>query len=134
MSIRPFPHRISIDLLRACHPPLQDYQFLQTSMMICMLSVPCLLAVAWLPRISCLSPMAWQLHLIAIHPFPAVPFFFASWSLRPENRWFIPANVIIASCIGCLLGAAVAWLTDCPPQYFRIVAILTGIGTPLPSS
>ena len=45
-----------------------------------------------------------------------------------SRRWFIPVNVIIASVTGCLLGMLVAWVTDCPPEFFRIVYVLTGIG------
>ncbi|GJP36803.1 hypothetical protein CLOM_g21278 [Closterium sp. NIES-68] len=42
--------------------------------------------------------------------------------------WFIPVNVVLASLIGCALGMLVAWLTDCPPEFFRLVFVLTGIG------
>ena len=42
-------------------------------------------------------------------------------------------NVILASMTGCLLGMLVAWVTDCPPEFFRIVYVLTGIGEPRPT-
>eukprot|EP00897_Mesotaenium_endlicherianum_P009963 jgi/Mesen1/8996/ME000056S08403 len=42
--------------------------------------------------------------------------------------WFIPVNVILASLVGCLVGVLVAWATNCPPEYFRIVYVLAGIG------
>lgn len=42
--------------------------------------------------------------------------------------WFLPVNVILASSFGCLLGVIVAKVTRAPPEYTRVVAVLTGIG------
>ncbi|CAI5512615.1 unnamed protein product [Closterium sp. Naga37s-1] len=62
---------------------------------------------------------------------PAIIFVNLGEAISFENLlkwWFIPVNVVLASGLGCLLGMLVAWLTDCPPEFFRLVFVLTGIG------
>ncbi|CAI5460324.1 unnamed protein product [Closterium sp. Yama58-4] len=62
---------------------------------------------------------------------PAIIFVNLGEAISFENLlrwWFIPVNVVLASVLGCLLGMLVAWLTDCPPEFFRLVFVLTGIG------
>ncbi|CAI5475327.1 unnamed protein product [Closterium sp. Yama58-4] len=62
---------------------------------------------------------------------PAIIFVNLGEAISFENLlkwWFIPVNVVLASVLGCVLGMLVAWLTDCPPEFFRLVFVLTGIG------
>ena len=42
--------------------------------------------------------------------------------------WFIPANVLLSTVTGCLLGLLVALICRPPPQYFRFTIIMTGFG------
>jgi len=42
--------------------------------------------------------------------------------------WFIPANVILSTTIGCILGYLVALICMPPPQYFRFTFVLTRFG------
>lgn len=42
--------------------------------------------------------------------------------------WFIPANVLLSTAIGCLLGYLVAKICKPPPQYFRFTIIATAFG------
>lgn len=42
--------------------------------------------------------------------------------------WFIPANVLISTLIGCLLGYLVAIICRPPPEFFRFTIIMTGFG------
>lgn len=45
-----------------------------------------------------------------------------------RHWWFIPANVIVSTVIGCSLGYLVAAICRPPPEYFRFTIIMTGFG------
>lgn len=42
--------------------------------------------------------------------------------------WFIPANVVLSTAIGCILGLLVAIICRPPPEFFRFTVIMTAFG------
>ncbi|KAL2645270.1 hypothetical protein R1flu_012857 [Riccia fluitans] len=85
------------------------------------------------PKINVISPMTTQLlsKLVFTLFLPCLIFTELGAAVTFENMlnwWFIPANVILSTIIGCLVGVLVALVCRPPPRFFRFVVVMTGVG------
>ncbi|KAJ7540538.1 hypothetical protein O6H91_10G020400 [Diphasiastrum complanatum] len=42
--------------------------------------------------------------------------------------WFVPVNIVISACLGCLVGLVVALIFRPQPQFFKFTIVMVGIG------
>lgn len=98
--------------------------------LLCLSSIGLLLAH---PKINLISRETFKLlsKLVFALFLPCLIFTELGKSVTLKNMrewWFIPVNVMLSTCIGCILGYLVALICRPPPQYFRFTVVMTGFG------